>query len=119
MPSAVSVALATTGGCVRSAAVGPAKLVNNGGASEEVGGSQAAVAPWLLTRLRSSLHRVGFFGCLFAVLSSVGAAHGQVPSNPYDYKRTTNFAFDPATGFLTSEITEPTIPALCRATSYA
>jgi RHS repeat-associated protein len=57
---------------------------------------------------------------LWIAVSVLGASavQAQVPSDPYNYSRSSAFEYDPASGLLTSETVEPDNLAACVKTSY-
>src|SRR4051812_30514842 len=57
---------------------------------------------------------------MVAVLAlATSAAYAQVPPDPYNYSRTSSFAYDASTGLLTNETVEQSNAALCVSTTYA
>ena len=59
--------------------------------------------------------RLASFG---AICLATSISQAQIPSNPYDYTRTSSFEYSATTGFLTAEYVEPDNLASCVKTSY-
>ena len=69
---------------------------------------------------RVTRHAVRWVGSLLLgpALFVASIVHAQVPSNPYDYTRTSSFEYSATTGFLTAEYVEPDNLASCVKTTY-
>src|SRR6266851_9049387 len=68
--------------------------------------------------MRTFAQRVGCFMCLLFCLMA-GSAWAQVPTDPFNYSRSSSFEYDPTTGLITSETVEPDNIASCVKTAYS
>jgi hypothetical protein len=73
---------------------------------------------------RKSSHIEHGFGLTRRVALSIGlfvlagGSQAQMPTNAYDYTRTDQYTYDPATGFPLTHTVEPTIGALCSVQTF-